>query len=76
MLLMVVATFLGLRAPSPVAAQTTYTDGALFREQFDTTVSAYAFGGNATFSGGVLRLRYIPEYHGSSRLTKQSNDGL
>jgi hypothetical protein len=35
----------------------------LFREQFEVTVAAYAyaFGGHTTFSGGVLRVRYIPE---------------
>jgi hypothetical protein len=73
-MLLVVLVLVGWSALSPVAAQT-YTDGALFRQQFETTTAAtaYSFGGKATVTNGILRASYIPDDRGSPRLTKHSD---
>jgi hypothetical protein len=74
-MLLVVMALVGWSAPSPVAAQTqTYTDGALFRQQFEKATAAtdYSFGGKATVTNGILKASYIPDDRGSPRLTKHS----
>jgi hypothetical protein len=70
-IVLVVLALVGLIALSPVAA---YTDGALFRQQFETTTAtAYLCSGKATVTKGILKASYIPNDRGSPRLTKNSN---
>jgi hypothetical protein len=74
-MLLVVLALVGWSVPSPVAAQTkTYTDGALFRQQFEPTddTTDYLFGGKATVTNGILKASYIPDERGSPRLVHRA----
>jgi hypothetical protein len=50
-----------------------YTDGALFRENFESGTSAYSFNGNGVIQDGILRASYPPSSEGSPRLVKRSS---
>jgi hypothetical protein len=70
--------FRGLLVAVVVVDAQEYTDGALFRENFETrTVEDYTFSGNgvtqSTPNGNILRTRYPPTAEGSPRLTRRTS---
>jgi hypothetical protein len=71
-MLTTVLTFFGVLFVIQAAAAAVYTDGALFRENFESGTNDYSFNGKGVIDAGVFRASYPPSNDGSPRLVKRS----